>query len=167
MGQGNIGYVCQVRIMSKREGIMTIDPIEGADQHRDAEERWNSQILELANTWEHPIRQSLTRLGQELWPPKYILGIVPVSSYRLRSYQPDPGTFIWWIEHDISYNGQECAAYQVQLKISAQGPAIIVQSGDSIYEVSPLTAETLEMMVVEAGRDAPLLIPTIKKEVND
>jgi len=125
------------------------------------------QILLMIDKWEKPIRYCLNRLGQRLWPPKYILAIIPLSSYRLRSAQLDNRTFIWWIERDIPpHDRNECAAYRVQLQLDAQGvPVINIQSGTDIYEVSPLTVENLEAHLINVAQDAPLIIPKMVKDI--
>jgi hypothetical protein len=142
------------------------NPFDGSGQPNGIE-KWETQVLQMITEWEKPIRYALNRLGQTLWPPKYILAIIPMSSYRLRSGQLDHRTFIWWIEHDIPpHDRNECAAYRVQLQLDTQGiPIVNIQSGTDIYHISPLTTENLEANIVNVAQDAPLIIQKIIKDV--
>jgi hypothetical protein len=118
-------------------------------------------VSQHTKTWGWAARQALDNLAQILWPPDYVLGVIPRPAYRLRYQQINASAHLWWIERDIPpYDQYQCAAYRVCLTFEAQGePCLTVQSGTTFYPVTPLTEEALEAAVAQAGQDPPLIIP--------
>lgn len=126
---------------------------------QQAKQKWALRFAELINEWDPLVCQVLNQLAQILWPPKFVLKLIPVSVYRLRDRQV--GTVhLWWIERDIPpFDRYQCAAYLVYLSLSmTYRPVLSVQSGQRVYPITPATEEQLITTVMKAGQEPPLII---------
>lgn len=136
-------------------------PDEPLLRRREMDDReWLLQAAQLVKAWEGPIERALTDLAQWRWPPTYLLGFIPLRSYRLR-YQPvDPEIHLWWVEYESPNDRCNYQAYRVHFVLDAKNqPVLAVQSGDAVYPVIPVTERALIKTVRQAGRDSPLKIP--------
>ena len=141
--------------------MLKANTFEPLGKRQELQRKRLHHLSKLVKTWEGSIRQALNHLAQVLWPSKYILGFIPVRTYRLRYQQLSPEVHIWWVERDIPpYDRYNCAAYRVYLILNPQGPpGLMVQSGNTVYPVNRPDLEVLETTVAQAGYDPPLVIP--------
>jgi hypothetical protein len=138
---------------------MQLNPVDTSGEYQIKKQQVH-QLIELARQWDGPIRAGLAQLARTIWPDGHILGLIPARRYRLRQ-QFFPGSYVWWIEHDIPpYDRYWCAAYRVELTLGGtRPPTLNVQSGTTSYPVQPLTNENLTKVLAQTGDDLPLLIP--------
>lgn len=129
-------------------------------EQREAKYQRALQFAQLIDAWDVPVCQALDQLAKLRWPPNYVLGLIPVSVYRLRDQQINEA-HLWWVEHDISAQDKpQCAAYQVYLILDEQEqPILSVLTGAGVYPIIPLTREKLRATVATAGQDPPRIIP--------
>ena len=146
-----------------------MDTFETLCQLQEARRERIRYTSKFVDTWDKAVRQVLKEFAKALWPSKYVLGLIPVASYRLRARRIGPTLYWWWVERDIPpFDRYQCAAYRVELSLDELGePIITVQSGDTSYKVFPLVLEALEATLAQAGHDAPLIIPRAMGRVED
>jgi hypothetical protein len=144
------------------------DSFEALGQQRKLQEQQIQHLHRIAHEWEPAVRNGLKHLAQTIWPNGHLLGVIPVSRYRLR-WRNTSNIYIWWIEHDIPpYDRYWCAAYRVQLSLNGSGkPSLTLESGSTIRPVKPLTVEKLETVLAQAAEDLPLLIPRQMGQASD
>lgn len=122
-------------------------------------EKWPRLLIKTARQWDTTIHDELRQTADTLWPAEYFLGLLPIRRYRLRR-QTTYDVVIWWIEHDLPpYDRYQCATYQVHLALDEGKKAhLMVQSGQAVYPVNPLTTQMLNTTLNRASSDPPLII---------
>lgn len=130
-------------------------------------EKWLLRTVELVKRWEKPIWRALDRLAQGRWSSKYSFGVISIKAYRVRYQQVDPEVHLWWVEHEPQDGLDYREAYRVHLVLDIKyQPSLCVQSGETVYPVSPLTEENLQAAVRQAEHDLPLMMPRLAKPLN-
>ena len=128
--------------------------------HRVPDNAHAHEIERQARGWDKMVRRELSSFARALWPEGHELRWPGSHSYRLRK-QSEPNRFIWWVERDIPPQDRyRCAAYRVELSGNGQGHnTLIVQSGEGEYPVVPADESGLEVALIQASQDDPLIIP--------
>lgn len=147
---------------------MQMNPFNTLAEHQAKRQQQTVHLIKLAEQWNGPIQTSLAQLARTIWPNGHTFGLIPTRRYRLRQ-RFSPGSYVWWIEHDIPpYDHYWCAAYRVELTLDQAGrPSLTVQSGTTVHPVRPLTQKNLTQVLAQAGADLPLLIPRQMGRVDD
>lgn len=134
-------------------------------QYRVANYERQRYVTKIVDQWDQPIRQMLIRLAKKRWPPKYILGFIPVANYQLYIKWTTFSIHQWSIERDIPHSSHLCEAYRIQLRLNELGqPVIVVQSGDHDYPVSLLVADAIEATLAQVADDTPLITTRSQKD---
>jgi hypothetical protein len=136
-----------------------IDPFEPLRRQQAIKEELTHRSEAFLQRWDSLIRAELLRLAEILWPDGHLLGVIPVRQHRVR-HKAGGGSYLWWVEHDIPpYDRYRCAAYRVELSLIDQDrPALSVESGAGVYQVTSLSREAFEAALARAGQDPPLVI---------
>lgn len=139
--------------------MQSVDLKATMSTHEDTVSTQTHHLAEMAHRWDGGIRRELRRFAQHLWPDTHLLGLVPLHSFRFRK-QLESETMVWWVERDIPpYDRYRCEAYRVELSLAGPDqPRLVVRSGIAAYPVFPMTIESLNTALVQAGADTPLLI---------
>lgn len=116
-------------------------------------------LSRVAYQWDGRIRKAMRKIGKEIFPDGFWLGVIPVPQFRLRR-MAGPAAWLWWIEHDIPpYDRFSCEAYQVELSLSQAGkPVICIRSGAWDRKLSGAELINFERTLALACREAPLII---------
>jgi len=146
---------------------MIIPKFQVFNQSR-AYEKQHAKVNHVAHQWNLRISRALKRLGYEIWPTLFWLGVIPIPQFRLR-HESQSFSWIWWIEHDIPpYDRYRCAAYRVELSLDEKGfPVLCIKSGvlDRILAGSDLAV--FEKTLALASQEPPLIIHRNFGRVND
>ncbi len=139
--------------------MQNVDVNAAMSTHEDTVSTRTRRLAEIAHRWDGGIRRELRRFAQHLWPDAHLLGFVPLHSFRLRK-QLDTETMVWWVERDIPpYDRYHCEAYRVELSLAGPDqPRLVVRSGIAAHPVFPMTIESLNTALAQAGTDKPMLI---------
>ena len=113
---------------------------------------------DLVEEWNGQFQKILTTFANKAWRPAYKLGVIPVKTYRFRTRQVSPATYLWRVERPLETDKTMCDAYQLQLTLDAHWkPKITFHSGRRTYNIMrPLCLETLEAIIVQAVHDPPM-----------
>ena len=144
------------------------NPFDSLQQQQLTQPERERRLVQTARQFDRMIRRELRRLGVALWGVDWVLGVIPISRYRVR-FESGAPICTWRVEHDLPpCDWHRCAAYQVHLRLDDRdAPVIAVRSQAAAHRVAPLTAETLQAALVEAAQETPLIILRDMGEASD
>jgi len=126
------------------------------------------ELKALSQQWDRHIRHFLGDLAKRRWPDRYLLGFIPVHSYRFRR-ESLPRTSIWWIEHDLPpFDLFRCAAYRITLHLNQDcQPSMQLECRSGSYSIEPLTPKNFRDTLQKLEKQSPLIIPRKMGPVTD